>query len=93
MVAHYLPNSLYLLRRCLTHLNYNPTAALAQMAALADCIRALCQRRLGAGRHSRINKVMTQLTSREKYDMALVQRVLRCAFPMSEENLGAAFLV
>jgi long-chain acyl-CoA synthetase len=40
-----------------------------------------------------VNEVLAQLTEEREYDMALVQRVLRCAFQMSEENLGAIFLL
>jgi long-chain acyl-CoA synthetase len=40
-----------------------------------------------------VNQVVTQLTRQRNYDLSLVQRVLRCAFQMSEENLGAIFLL
>jgi long-chain acyl-CoA synthetase len=42
---------------------------------------------------ARVNEVLAQLAEQRKYDIALVQRVLRCAFQMSEENLGAIFLL
>ncbi len=41
----------------------------------------------------RVNEVMAQLSEEKGYDPALVQRVLRCAFQMSEDNLGAIFIV
>ncbi len=40
-----------------------------------------------------VDKVLTALTQQKNYDLNLVRRVLRCAFQMSEENLGAIFLV
>jgi len=42
---------------------------------------------------SRVHEFMARLAEHGKYDMALVQRVLHCAFQMSEENLGAIFLM
>jgi long-chain acyl-CoA synthetase len=42
---------------------------------------------------SHVDHVLAQLAQQEKYDLALVQRVLRCALQMSEENLGAIFLL
>ena len=33
------------------------------------------------------------MAEEKKYDLALVQRLLRCAFQMSEENLGAILLL
>lgn len=41
----------------------------------------------------RVGEVMAQLVERKNYGQALVQRVLRCAFHMSEENLGAIFII
>ncbi len=40
-----------------------------------------------------VNQVVTQLADQKNYDLALVDRILRCAFQMSEENLGAIFTV
>ena len=40
-----------------------------------------------------IDKVMVQLAEEKNYDSALVQRVLRCAFQMSEQNMGAIFII
>lgn len=40
-----------------------------------------------------VNQVISQLAKRRGYDLSLIQRVLRCAFQMSEENLGAIFLL
>lgn len=40
-----------------------------------------------------VNQVVSQLAKRRNYDLGLMQRVLRCAFQMSEENLGAIFLL
>jgi long-chain acyl-CoA synthetase len=42
---------------------------------------------------SRVGEFMAQLGEQGKYDTQLVQRVLHCAFQMSEENLGAIFLL
>lgn len=42
---------------------------------------------------AQVNQTIAQLAKRRNYDLALVQRVLRCAFQMSEENLGAIFLL
>jgi len=36
---------------------------------------------------------MAQLINQKGYDLPLVQRILRCAFRMSEENLGAIFII
>ncbi len=41
----------------------------------------------------RIDEVVVQLVEEKNYNLALVQRVLRCAFQMSEKNLGAIFIV
>ncbi len=40
-----------------------------------------------------VDTVVTDLAGQKGYDLALVQRILRCAFQMSEENLGAIFLI
>jgi DNA integrity scanning protein DisA with diadenylate cyclase activity len=40
-----------------------------------------------------VNQVVTQLAQRRNYNPALVERLLRCAFQMSEENLGAILLL
>ncbi|GIK41009.1 MAG: hypothetical protein BroJett011_48420 [Chloroflexota bacterium] len=40
-----------------------------------------------------VSQVVAQLAKRREYDLALIRRVLRCAFQMSEENLGAIFLL
>ena len=42
---------------------------------------------------SQVDQVITKLVDEKKYDRGLVQRVLRCAFQMSEENLGAIYLL
>jgi DNA integrity scanning protein DisA with diadenylate cyclase activity len=42
---------------------------------------------------SHVDEIVAHLTERKKYNASLVQRVLRCAFQMSEENLGAIFLL
>jgi long-chain acyl-CoA synthetase len=42
---------------------------------------------------SHVDEVVARLVEEKGYDLALVQRVLRCAFQMSEENLGAIFLL
>jgi len=41
----------------------------------------------------RVGDTMASLIEQKNYDLPLVQRVLRCAFQMSEENLGAIFIV
>jgi DNA integrity scanning protein DisA with diadenylate cyclase activity len=41
----------------------------------------------------RVNEVVAQLVEDRNYDLNLVQRVLRCAFQMSERNLGAILIV
>ncbi len=41
----------------------------------------------------RINEVVVQLVEEKNYNLVLVRRVLRCAFQMSEDNLGAIFIV
>ena len=40
-----------------------------------------------------VDEVVAQLVEQKNYSLALVQRVLRCAFQMSEENLGAIFVI
>jgi DNA integrity scanning protein DisA with diadenylate cyclase activity len=42
---------------------------------------------------SQVDEVVSQLARQKQYDLPLVQRVLRCAFQMSEENLGAIFVI
>lgn len=42
---------------------------------------------------ARVDEVMGQLAEEKSYDLNLVRRILRCAFQMSEENLGALFIV
>jgi DNA integrity scanning protein DisA with diadenylate cyclase activity len=41
----------------------------------------------------RVDEVVVQLAEKKNYDLNLVRRVLRCAFQMSEKNLGAIFIV
>ena len=41
----------------------------------------------------RVNEIVVRLAEEKNYDLALIQRVLRCAFQMSEENLGAIFII
>jgi len=40
-----------------------------------------------------VDETVVQLAEEKDYDLALVQRVLRCAFQMSEKNQGAIFIV
>jgi long-chain acyl-CoA synthetase len=42
---------------------------------------------------SRVDEVLVRLAEEGDHDLALMQRLLRCAFQMSEENLGAIFLL
>jgi DNA integrity scanning protein DisA with diadenylate cyclase activity len=42
---------------------------------------------------ARVPQVIAELAEKKAYDQALVQRVLRCAFQMSESNLGAIFII
>jgi DNA integrity scanning protein DisA with diadenylate cyclase activity len=42
---------------------------------------------------SHVDEVVAQLVREKGYDPALVERILRCAYQMSEENLGAIFLL
>jgi DNA integrity scanning protein DisA with diadenylate cyclase activity len=41
----------------------------------------------------RVDKIVARLAEEKSYDLDLVRRVLRCAFKMSERNLGAIFIV
>jgi long-chain acyl-CoA synthetase len=41
----------------------------------------------------RIDEILTDLVAQQKYDPDLLRRLLSCAFQMSEENLGAIFIV
>jgi DNA integrity scanning protein DisA with diadenylate cyclase activity len=41
----------------------------------------------------RVDEAVAQLAEEKNYDLNLVRRVLRCAFQMSERNLGAIFIV
>lgn len=41
----------------------------------------------------RIDEILTDLVTQQKYDPDLLRRLLSCAFQMSEENLGAIFIV
>ncbi len=41
----------------------------------------------------RVDVAVVQLASDKNYDLSLVRRILRCAFQMSEKNLGAIFIV
>jgi DNA integrity scanning protein DisA with diadenylate cyclase activity len=40
-----------------------------------------------------VDEIVGRLVEQKAYDRALVQRILRCAFRMSEENLGAIFIM
>lgn len=40
-----------------------------------------------------VDQAVTELAQRKQYDPDLIRRVLRCAFQMSEENLGAIFII
>lgn len=42
---------------------------------------------------AQVDRAIAQLVEKKVYDSALVRRVLHCAFRMSEENLGAIFLL
>jgi long-chain acyl-CoA synthetase len=42
---------------------------------------------------SHVDEIIMKLVDEKDYDRELVQRVLRCAFQMSEENLGAIYLL
>mgnify|MGYP001826634232 CR=1 FL=1 len=41
----------------------------------------------------RIDEAVARLAEQKNFDLALLQRVLRCAFQMSEQNLGAIFVL
>jgi long-chain acyl-CoA synthetase len=41
----------------------------------------------------RIDAAVARLAEQKQYDLGLLQRLLRCAFQMSEQNLGAIFVV
>ncbi len=40
-----------------------------------------------------VDETITQLSEDKGYSLRLVQRILRCAFRMSEENMGAIFII
>jgi DNA integrity scanning protein DisA with diadenylate cyclase activity len=42
---------------------------------------------------SRVDEIIGRLAQQKDYEVALVRRILRCAFQMSEENLGAIFII
>ncbi|MEW5960578.1 MAG: AMP-binding protein, partial [Chloroflexota bacterium] len=42
---------------------------------------------------AQVDRVVADLARRKQYDLALIRRVLRCAFQMSEENQGAIFII
>ncbi len=44
-------------------------------------------------RMPRVDQALERLATEGDYDLALLRRLLRCAFKMSEQNLGAIFLV
>lgn len=44
-------------------------------------------------RVSRVEGVISQLVEQKEYNPALIRRILRCAFQMSEENTGAIFII
>jgi len=44
-------------------------------------------------RVSHVDQIIAELAQQKQYNLALVQRILRCAFQMSEENLGAIWLI
>ena len=46
-----------------------------------------------AERMERVDQALRRLAEEGRYGLDLLQRLLRCAFRMSEENLGAIFLV
>jgi long-chain acyl-CoA synthetase len=41
----------------------------------------------------RVDETVAQLAEEKNYDLALLRRILRCAFQMSENNLGAIFII
>ncbi len=42
---------------------------------------------------SKVDEKLARLAEEKQYDLPLLRRVLRCAFQMSEENLGAIFII
>jgi long-chain acyl-CoA synthetase len=42
---------------------------------------------------AQVDKAVAELAQGKQYDPALIRRVLRCAFQMSEENMGAIFII
>lgn len=40
-----------------------------------------------------VDQVLEELVKEKNYNLSLIQRLLRCAFQMSEQNLGAIFLL
>ncbi len=42
---------------------------------------------------SQVDEAITSLAEEKNYNTALIQRVLGCAFQMSEENMGAIFII
>lgn len=40
-----------------------------------------------------VEKIIAEVADRNNYELALLHRILRCAFQMSEENLGAIWLL
>jgi DNA integrity scanning protein DisA with diadenylate cyclase activity len=42
---------------------------------------------------TRIDDIIIRLVRQKDYELSLVQRILRCAFQMSEKNLGAIFII
>jgi DNA integrity scanning protein DisA with diadenylate cyclase activity len=42
---------------------------------------------------AQVDEAVTQLAEQRDYNAELIRRVLRCAFQMSEENLGAIFII
>ncbi len=42
---------------------------------------------------ARVDEVIAQLADEKNYELALIRRILRCAFQMAEENLGAIFII
>lgn len=40
-----------------------------------------------------VDQEIARLATEKAYDLSLVQKVLRCAFQMSEQNLGAIFII
>lgn len=42
---------------------------------------------------TRVDEIINQLASEHQYHLSIMHRVIRCAFQMSEENLGAIFVL